>query len=77
MELDEDIPGHGKHYCLPCSRYFVSKTALDTHLKTKPHKRRCKELEGDRPHNQADADWAGGMGAPDNGPEGLRPMAME
>ena len=31
------------------------------------HKRRVKELMGAKPHAQADADWAGGMGRPDNG----------
>ena len=25
-------------------------------------------MKGDRPHNQIDADMAGGQGAPDNGP---------
>jgi hypothetical protein len=28
---------------------------------------RIKELQGARPHNQADADAAAGMGKPDNG----------
>jgi len=67
VELDEDIAGHGKHYCTPCARYFVSDRALVDHEKTKPHKRRLKELSGPQPHNQIDADWAGGMGQPDNG----------
>jgi hypothetical protein len=31
---------------------------------------------GAKPHNQADADWASGMGAPDNG-QNTRPLAME
>lgn len=66
-ELDEDLPAHGKHYCIACSRYFVTEAALGTHLTTKPHKKRIKELSGAKPHNQTDADWAGGMGAPDNG----------
>ena len=35
-----------------------------------PLRRRVKELMGARPHNQADAEWAAGMGAPDNGPVG-------
>ena len=44
-------------------------------------KRRIKELQGDRPHRQGDADKAGNMGAPDNGPKlrsgGALPAAME
>ena len=40
MELDADLPGSGKHYCISCSRYFTSDAALVTHNSTKPHKRR-------------------------------------
>mmetsp|Transcript_8972 Transcript_8972/g.19201 ORF Transcript_8972/g.19201 Transcript_8972/m.19201 type:complete len:141 (+) Transcript_8972:54-476(+) len=68
VELDEDTPGYGKHYCVPCSRYFQNAQALVDHEATKPHKRRVKLLVNTpRPHNQKDADAAGGMGAPDNG----------
>eukprot|EP00887_Chlorella_sp_A99_P007221 scaffold2.g7221.t1 len=70
VELDEDVPGHGRHFCVTCSRYFVTAAAQTAHERTKEHKRRIKELMGARPHNQADADWAAGMGAPDNGPSG-------
>ena len=28
---------------------------------------RLKELQGARPHNKRDAEWAAGMGKPDNG----------
>lgn len=67
VALDEDLPAHGQHFCVACTRYFISQAALATHERTKPHRRRVKELLGVRPHNQADADWAGGMGAADNG----------
>lgn len=67
--LDEDLPAEGQHYCISCSRYFQSETALQDHKKTKPHKRRIKQLLGPRPHDQQDADWAAGMGAPHNGKE--------
>jgi bud site selection protein 20 len=40
---------------------------MEVHEKTKAHKKRCKALMGDRPHAQTDADWAAGMGRPDNG----------
>jgi bud site selection protein 20 len=62
------VAGLGQHFCVPCSRYFTTQAALCTHQKSKPHKRRVKALSGDRPHNQADAEWAAGVGAPDNGP---------
>ena len=38
--------------------------------------RRIKELRGNRPHNQGDADAAAGMGKPDNGLR-LQPVQME
>ena len=66
-ELDDDLPAHGRHYCTTCARYFVSAEVQAGHERSKPHKRRVRELLGARPHNQVDADWAGGLGAPDNG----------
>lgn len=77
VELDEDLPAHGKFYCVPCSRYFISQVAMDTHNVTKAHKKRIKELQGYRPHNQEDAEWAAGFGAPDNGPRTRAAAAMD
>jgi bud site selection protein 20 len=67
VELDADVPGSGAHYCIPCGRHFQSAVALSDHERTKPHRRRVKVLQGARPHNQKDAERAGGMGADDNG----------
>lgn len=75
VELDDDLPAMGKYYCMPCSRYFMSASAQIDHEKTKAHKKRIKVLEGDRPHNQRDAELAGGLGAPDNGPKIRRAAA--
>eukprot|EP00193_Tetraselmis_chui_P000234 CAMPEP_0177760912 /NCGR_PEP_ID=MMETSP0491_2-20121128/5523_1 /TAXON_ID=63592 /ORGANISM="Tetraselmis chuii, Strain PLY429" /LENGTH=139 /DNA_ID=CAMNT_0019276849 /DNA_START=313 /DNA_END=728 /DNA_ORIENTATION=+ len=69
VELDEDLPAHGQHYCISCSRYFVSNDALVKHCGTKSHKKRVKVLLGDKPHSKLDAELAGNMGAPDNGPK--------
>mmetsp|Transcript_21840 Transcript_21840/g.41660 ORF Transcript_21840/g.41660 Transcript_21840/m.41660 type:complete len:143 (+) Transcript_21840:60-488(+) len=69
VEHDEDLAGFGQHYCIACSRYFQSVNAMMTHEKTKIHKKRIRELKGDRPHNQEDAEAAAGMGKPDNGPK--------
>jgi bud site selection protein 20 len=66
--LDEDLPAHGRFYCTACARYFMGDAALATHAKGKPHKKRVKALAGPQPHNQRDAEWAAGVGAPDNGP---------
>jgi hypothetical protein len=72
VKLDDDLPGGGQHYCISCSKYFVSEGALKDHTKTKPHKRRIAALlklqqKGMKPHNGLDAQMAAGMGAPDNG----------
>lgn len=79
-ELDEDVPGYGKHYCIACARYFQNAISLSDHEATKPHKRRVKMLMTTaKPHNQRDAEAAAGIGAPDNGPK-LRsqgPAAMQ
>lgn len=44
-EGDVDVAGFGKHYCIPCARYFVSEESLTTHQGTKPHKRRLRLFE--------------------------------
>mmetsp|Transcript_17701 Transcript_17701/g.57259 ORF Transcript_17701/g.57259 Transcript_17701/m.57259 type:complete len:141 (+) Transcript_17701:197-619(+) len=67
-QLDEDIPGYGKFYCIACSKYFIDDFTLTQHNRSKPHKRRVKELKGVRPHNAEDAEQAGGLGPTDNGP---------
>src|SRR5688500_2647782 len=40
FEIDEDLPGLGQHYCTPCGRHFHDKDTLETHEKTKLHRRR-------------------------------------
>ena len=56
---DEDLPGEGQFYCVPCARYFQHKEALDKHLETRPHKRRTKMALED-PHTQISAEAAVG-----------------
>ncbi|KDP29160.1 hypothetical protein JCGZ_16549 [Jatropha curcas] len=69
LPLDEDLPGMGQYYCLHCDRYFANVTVRDEHFKTKRHRKRLKQMMGPAPHTQLDADLAGGMGMPDNGPK--------
>jgi len=66
--LTRDLTGWGDRGAWH-SRYFQRLTALTTHQKTKAHKKRIKELQGAKPHMQADADAAAGMGKVDNGPK--------
>ncbi len=52
--LDEDKPGLGQHYCLHCSRYFISENAIKEHFKTKEHKKRMKTCK-DKPYSHEES----------------------
>ncbi|KAG8898302.1 hypothetical protein FRB99_007541, partial [Tulasnella sp. 403] len=43
--IDVDLPGLGQHYCVECARYFESDLALNSHWKTKVHKKRVRMLK--------------------------------
>lgn len=58
--LDETKPGLGQHYCIHCAKYCETAIALKTHLKTKVHKRRVKDLKG-VPYTQDVANAAAGL----------------
>ncbi|OMJ76360.1 hypothetical protein SteCoe_24302 [Stentor coeruleus] len=60
QEKDEDLPGQGQFYCVECARYFVNSHSLQDHLKSKPHKKRLKELK-EVPYSQEEAEKAAGM----------------
>jgi bud site selection protein 20 len=53
------------HGCIPCSRYFATPVALETHLTGKPHKRRLTKLK-DEPYTIEESRRAVGLGV-DNG----------
>lgn len=61
--LDPEAPGGGQFVCIPCSRYFINNEALVAHEKTKPHKKRVKEV-AEPQWNQETADAAAGKSAP-------------
>eukprot|EP01090_Pellita_catalonica_P003576 TRINITY_DN13242_c0_g1_i1.p1 TRINITY_DN13242_c0_g1~~TRINITY_DN13242_c0_g1_i1.p1 ORF type:complete len:117 (+),score=14.93 TRINITY_DN13242_c0_g1_i1:61-411(+) len=42
---DPELPGGGQFFCIHCDRHFISKTVLQNHFRTKPHKKRVKELK--------------------------------
>lgn len=50
-----------QHGCLPCSRYFATAVALETHVTGKPHKRRLKKLQ-DEPYTIEESRRAVGLG---------------
>lgn len=60
QEKDEDLPGQGQFYCVECSRYFINEKGLSDHNKSKPHKKRLKELK-ETPYSHEEAERAAGM----------------
>ena len=60
QDLDEYLPGLGQHYCLHCTRYFLSDQVIAEHFKTKEHKKRMKVLK-DIPYSHEEANRAGGL----------------
>ncbi|XP_042544557.1 zinc finger protein 593 [Dipodomys spectabilis] len=61
-EPDPDLPGGGLHRCLACARYFIDSANLKTHLRSKGHKKRLKQLTIE-PYSQEEAERAAGMGS--------------
>ncbi|KAJ1632190.1 zinc finger domain protein [Pavlovales sp. CCMP2436] len=64
--IDPDLPGLGQFYSAETDRHFISQEALDAHKRTKPYKKRAKELLK-TPYGHLEADFAAGKGAPDKG----------
>lgn len=58
--LDDDLPGGGRHYCLPCARHFVSADVLAVHLAAKVHKKRVK-IVAEEQYTQREADAGAGV----------------
>merc|ERR1712014_320923 len=60
LPQNEDLPGMGQFYCIPCARFFTSAEVKAKHEKSKLHKRRLQKASDD-PHTQRDADMAVGL----------------
>lgn len=60
--VDEDKPGLGQFYCIPCARYFATPASKTSHERHKLHKRRVRMLK-EPPYTQQEADFAGGLGS--------------
>ena len=58
--LDDDLPGRGQFYCIPCARHFIDQRALETHLKSKQHKKTLKAAQH-TPWTQLHAEAAVGL----------------
>ncbi|KAH6910486.1 hypothetical protein BKA70DRAFT_1185926 [Coprinopsis sp. MPI-PUGE-AT-0042] len=42
--IDLERPGLGQHYCVECAKYYETDNALQSHWRSKVHKRRLKQL---------------------------------
>lgn len=58
MEVDENKPGSGQHYCISCARFFESTETLKVHEATKRHKRMHKKML-EKPYTHEEAYEAG------------------
>ena len=57
--VDEDIAGGGAHWCVVCSRPFVSAAVLTLHAATKAHKRQVR-LAAEPQYGKAEAEAGAG-----------------
>uniref|UniRef100_A0A1B0G8P2 Zinc finger protein 593 homolog n=1 Tax=Glossina morsitans morsitans TaxID=37546 RepID=A0A1B0G8P2_GLOMM len=60
--VDLDKPGFAQFYCVHCAKYFINDTALQSHFRTKVHKRRLKALETE-PYSLEESERAAGHGS--------------
>lgn len=63
LPIDEDLPGLGQFYCIPCSRYFKDQPTLTEHMKTSKHKR-CLKTALEKPYSVRESEEAAGMAPP-------------
>ncbi|TRM65913.1 hypothetical protein BD626DRAFT_453114 [Schizophyllum amplum] len=61
QELDYEKPGLAQHYCVECAKYYETDTALQSHWRSKLHKRRCKRL-AEPAYTIEEAEMAAGLG---------------
>ncbi|XP_055683868.1 zinc finger protein 593 homolog [Lutzomyia longipalpis] len=62
QEVDLDKPGFAQFYCIHCAKYFIDDNAMQSHFRTKVHKRRLKALELE-PYSAEEAERAAGHGS--------------
>ncbi|CAM9763430.1 unnamed protein product, partial [Hapterophycus canaliculatus] len=60
FDVDDDLPGQGQFYCTPCARHFTDAQTKVTHIRSKLHKRRMKDVAQEQ-YTQAEAERGAGM----------------
>ncbi|TFK39609.1 hypothetical protein BDQ12DRAFT_698215 [Crucibulum laeve] len=69
--IDFEKPGLAQHYCVECAKYYETDAALQSHWRSKVHKRRCKQLR-EPAYTIEESERAAGLGK-----EGKRATATE
>ncbi|KAG2011146.1 hypothetical protein CC2G_011295 [Coprinopsis cinerea AmutBmut pab1-1] len=59
--LDYEKPGLAQHYCVECAKYFETDNALQSHWRSKVHKRRLKQLK-EPAYTIEESEMAAGLG---------------
>ncbi|XP_075156469.1 zinc finger protein 593 homolog [Haematobia irritans] len=59
--VDLEKPGFAQFYCVHCAKYFIDDAAMQSHFRTKVHKRRLKALEVE-PYSVEESERAAGRG---------------
>ncbi|KJA14159.1 hypothetical protein HYPSUDRAFT_208961 [Hypholoma sublateritium FD-334 SS-4] len=67
--INYELPGLGQHYCVECAKYYETDIALQSHWKSKIHKRRLKQLR-EPAYTIEESERAAGLGR-----ETRRPVA--
>ncbi|KAF5360028.1 hypothetical protein D9758_007588 [Tetrapyrgos nigripes] len=67
--IDYELPGLAQHYCVECSKYYETDNALQSHWRSKVHKRRVKQLK-EPAYTIEESERAAGLGR-----EGKRPTS--
>ncbi|XP_065363410.1 zinc finger protein 593 homolog [Calliphora vicina] len=60
--VDLEKPGFAQFYCVHCAKYFIDDRAMQTHFRSKVHKRRLKALELE-PYTIEESERAAGRGS--------------
>ncbi|KDR70877.1 hypothetical protein GALMADRAFT_254496 [Galerina marginata CBS 339.88] len=68
--VDYEKPGLAQHYCVECAKYYETDAALQSHWRSKVHKRRCKQLR-EPAYTIEESERAAGLGR-----EGRRPTTV-